>query len=86
MQGGDRVMDKLTKLYTLSLIINVSEKLCMFAGALMVIFGAIFFVEKDVLSFNITMINAIICTITGIIRLVDMRVFLRIFFKKKEDK
>lgn len=32
-------MDKLTKLYTLSLIINVSEKLCMFAGALMVIFG-----------------------------------------------
>lgn len=86
MQGGDRVMDKPTKLYTLSLIINVSEKLCMCAGALMVIFGAIFFVEKDVLSFNMTMINAIICTITGIIRLVGMRVFLRIFFKKKEDK
>ena len=85
MQGGDRVMDKLTKLYTLSLIINVSDKLCMFAGALMVIFGAIFFVEKDVLSFNMTMINAIICTITGIIRLLSERIFLRVYDSKEDN-
>lgn len=57
----------------------------MFAGALMIIFGAIFFVEKDVLSFNITMINAIICTITGIIRLVGMRVFLRVYDSKEDN-
>lgn len=78
-------MDKLTKLYTLSLIINVSDKLCMFAGALMVIFGAIFFVEKDVLSFNMTMINAIICTITGIIRLLSERIFLRVYDSKEDN-
>lgn len=41
MQGGDRVMDRLTKLFILSLIINISEKICFVTCILMLAFGVV---------------------------------------------
>lgn len=83
MQGGDRVMGRLTKLFILSLIINISEKICFVTCILMLAFGVVHFVTRDVFSYNIAMSDAIACTVTGIVRLLSERIFLRVYDSKE---
>ena len=85
MQGGDRVMDRLTKLFILSLIINTSEKICFVTCILMLAFGVVHFVTKDVFSYNMTMSDAIACTVTGIVRLLSECIFLRVYDSKEDN-
>lgn len=85
MQGGDRVMDRLTKLFILSLIINISEKICFVTCILMLAFGVVHFITRDVFSYNMAMSDAIACTITGIVRLLSERILLRVYDSKKDN-
>lgn len=64
-------MDRRTKLFILSLIINTSEKIC--------------FVTKDVFSYNMAMSDVIACTVTGIVRLLSERIFLRVYDSKEDN-
>lgn len=78
-------MDKLTKLFILSLIINISEKICFVTCILMLAFGAVHFVTRDVFSYNMAISDAIACTVTGIVRLLSEHIFLRVYDSKEDN-